>query len=36
MKENYIEKINELLKKCDDIPLLNLIYQLLKKRSARV
>ena len=35
MKENYIEKITELLKKCDDISLLNLIYQLLKKRSAR-
>lgn len=31
MKEEYIEKINILLKKCNDIPLLDLIYKLLNK-----
>lgn len=31
MKETYIALIIEQLHKCDDIPLLNLIYQLLTK-----
>lgn len=35
MKEEYIKKIAELLQKCDDLPLLDLIYQLLKKHSAQ-
>lgn len=35
MKEEYIQAITELLKKCDDPSLLDLIYQLLAKRVAR-
>lgn len=31
MKEEYIQKINELMKQCDDIPLLDLILKLLQK-----
>ena len=31
--DTYLKQINELLKKCDDIELLDLIFQLLKKRS---
>ena len=30
-KEEYIEKITELLKACNDIPLLDLIHKLLAK-----
>ena len=35
LKEEYIKEIFELLKKCNDPSLLDLIYQLLKKRSAQ-
>ena len=35
MHEEYIQKIIELLPKCKDLSLLDLIYQLLKKRSER-
>ena len=31
MREEYIMKINELLKKCHDLQLLDLIHQLLHK-----
>lgn len=31
MKEKYIEKIIELLRRCNDIPLLDLIFKLLQK-----
>ena len=31
MKEEYVVKINELLEKCNDLPLLDLIYKLLNK-----
>ena len=31
-----IKEITELLQKCDDAALLDLIYQLLKKRSAQI
>jgi len=31
MKEQYIEKIVELLEKCNDISLLDLVYKLLNK-----
>lgn len=31
MKEEYIEKITNLLKKCNDLSLLDLIYKLLNK-----
>lgn len=31
MREEYIPKINELLKDCNDLSLLDLIYQLLNK-----
>lgn len=30
-KDEYIKKINELLEKCNDIPLLDLIVKLLTK-----
>lgn len=30
-KEQYIEQIVELMKQCNDIPLLNLIVKLLRK-----
>ena len=33
--DTYIKEITELLKKCDDESLLDLIFQLLKKRSAQ-
>jgi hypothetical protein len=36
MKEQYVQKITELLEKCNDLPLLDLIYQLLKKRSTQI
>lgn len=36
MHEEYTEKITELLKKCNDPSLLDLIYQLLKKRTAQI
>lgn len=31
MKEEYIKQIVELLHKCNDIPLLDLVYKLLKE-----
>lgn len=31
MREEYIMKINELLKKCHDLRMLDLIHQLLQK-----
>ena len=31
MQEEYIEKIIDLLQKCEDLSLLDLIYQLLQK-----
>ena len=31
MKEAYIEKITEAMRRCNDIPLLDLIYKLLIK-----
>lgn len=31
MKEFYIEKITEAMRRCNDIPLLDLIYKLLIK-----
>ena len=31
MKEEYLQKIHELAEKCDDLSLLDLIYQLLNK-----
>ena len=34
--DTYIKEITELLKKCDDAALLDLIFQLLKKRSAQI
>lgn len=33
--KEYIEKIVELLQKCDDISLLDLIFQLLKKHTSQ-
>lgn len=30
-KEQYIQQINDLMEKCNDIPLLDLIYKLLTK-----
>lgn len=36
MKEEYVKKIIEQLKMCDDISLLDLIYQLLKKQTAEI
>lgn len=33
MQDKYIVEINELLKNCNDISLLDLIFQLLTKRS---
>lgn len=35
MKEEYTQKISELLEKCNDISILNLIFQLLEKHSAQ-
>ena len=35
MKEEYIQEITELLKKCNDLSLIDLIFQLLQKRSAQ-
>jgi hypothetical protein len=35
MKEEYVEKITELLPDCNDLSLLDLIFQLLKKHSAQ-
>ncbi len=35
MKEEYISKINELLQKAD-VPLLDFIFQLLKKRIEKL
>lgn len=34
--DQYIKEITELLQKCDDAALLDLIYQLLKKHSAQI
>jgi hypothetical protein len=31
MKEEYLEKINNLLEKCEDLSMLDFIYQLLDK-----
>ena len=31
MKEDYIVQINELMHKCDDVALLDLVFQLLDK-----
>lgn len=36
MIDTYIKEITELLKKCDDLKLLDLIYQLLKKRTTQI
>lgn len=33
--DTYIKEITELLKKCDDVQMLDLIFQLLKKHSAQ-
>jgi hypothetical protein len=33
LKKHYVETINELIKKCDDIELLDLIIRLLRKRE---
>lgn len=33
MKEEYIERINDLMRGCEDISLLNLIFQLLMKSN---
>ena len=30
-KEEYVQKINELMTKCSDLSMLDLIYRLLKK-----
>ena len=35
MKEDYIQAITELLKSCNDISILDLIYQLLQKHSTQ-
>ena len=35
MKEEYIEQIAKLLQNCNDVAMLDLIYQLLKKHSAQ-
>ena len=35
MKEEYTEKIIEQLPNCNDLSMLDLIYQLLKKHSAQ-
>ena len=35
MKEEYIQAITELLKECNDLSLLDLIFQLLKKHLAQ-
>lgn len=34
--DTYIKEITELLEKCDDVALLDLIFQLLKKHSAQI
>ena len=34
MKTEYIEKIESLLQKCDDISLLDLIFQILQKTES--
>ena len=34
--DTYIKEITELLPKCEDAALLDLIYQLLKKRSEQI
>lgn len=36
MKEEYVKEITELVKKCDDLSLLDLIFQLLKKRTEQI
>lgn len=36
MHEEYVKEIIELLKKCDDLSLLDLIFQLLKKHSEQI
>lgn len=36
MKNEYIEQITKLLQDCDDISVLDLIFQLLKKRSKQI
>lgn len=33
--DTYIKEITELLKKCDDVAMLDLIFQLLQKHSAQ-
>lgn len=33
MKEAYIEKITEAMRRCNDIPLLDLIYRILIKHE---
>lgn len=35
MKEEYLMKINELLEKCNDVSILDLIHQLLQKHSTQ-
>ena len=36
MKEEYIEQITKLLQNCNDISVLDLIHQLLKKRLTQI
>lgn len=36
MKDEYIEQIIKLLQDCNDISVLDLIHQLLKKHSAQI
>lgn len=35
MREEYVKEIAELVKTCEDLSLLDLIFQLLKKHSAQ-
>lgn len=35
MQEKYIEEIVELLKNCNDVSLLDLIFQLLRKQATQ-
>ena len=35
MKDKYIQEITELLKTCDDISLLDFIFQLLRKQATQ-
>ena len=35
MKEEYVQEITELLPKCNDLSLLDFIYQLLQRQAAQ-